>query len=612
MLSKKQNRIPAVIWWATVGVLGIVVLYPLVVLIINSFKTADGYGIDNYRMLMQDASIGTSVLNTIKVVVPSTLLSTLIGVVLAWVVVRTNVPGKKVWEHLLAIPYFIPPFIGAIAWTFLLGPIGHVNQFLANIMGIARGPINVYSIGGMVFVLTIYRYAVSYMIVLPAMKKVSASIEEAARMSGASVLRTLKDVTLPILTPSILGAMLLTFMFILSDFGVSAVLGIPNQIRLMTTQIYFMISKADGSSMQMASAYSIVLSLVGLLGLALYNRILKTNKYVSVTGKSNPAEPTKLGFSKWFVFAGLLVFFLMSSVAPIFATLLTSCTKTVGLGISLENLGLQNFAVLTQVQNVGRAVKNSLFLSFVSAILICIITFIIGYISVRRNIRGIKGISLMQTLVTLPYALPGTIIAFAMILAFSQPLPVIHVKIYNTIWIMLIAYIARYLNLGFNNITGAISQIDLSLEEASRMSGAGFIGTMMKIVFPLLKKSLVTSVFLVVAPTISEITLSSLLWSVNNETIGTIIYAAQEEGRVLRVAAMAILLMIFSILLNAWIQRMGKDEKKKTSANAELLVNVAANTVKSAEGMKISKEMLEAQCKNMIGMEDEDIKAWQY
>lgn len=612
MLSKKQNRIPAVIWWATVGILGIIVLYPLVVLILNSFKTADGYGLDNYIMLMQDASIGTSVLNTVKVVVPSTILSTLIGVILAWVVVRTNVPGKKVWEHLLAIPYFIPPFIGAIAWTFLLGPIGHVNQLLAHIMGTARGPINVYSIGGMVFVLTIYRYAVSYMIVLPAMKKVSASIEEAARMSGASVLRTLKDVTLPILTPSILGAMLLTFMFILSDFGVSAVLGIPNQIRLMTTQIYFMISKADGSSMQMASAYSILLSLCGLLGLALYNRILKKNKYVSVTGKSNPAEPTKLGFSKWFVFAGLLVFFLMSSVAPIAATLLTSCTKTVGLGVSMDNLSLQNFAVLAQVQNVGRAVKNSLFLSFVSAIAICVITFIIGYISVRRNIRGIKGISLMQTLVTLPYALPGTIIAFAMILAFSQPIPGTNIKIYNTIWIMLIAYIARYLNLGFNNITGAISQIDMSLEEASRMSGVGFMGTMMKIVFPLLKKSLVTSIFLVVAPTISEITLSSLLWSVNNETIGTIIYAAQEEGRVLRVAAMAILLMIFSILLNAWIQRLGTDDKKKASVDAELLVNVATSKAKSAGGMKITKEALQAQCKNIIGMEDEDIEAWQY
>lgn len=582
MSIKRKISVPAVIWWITVAVLAVTVLYPLAVLIIHSFKTESGYGVANYVAVFTDKSVADSMLNTVKVVVPSTLLSTFTGVILAWVVVRTNLPGKKLWERLLTIPYFIPPFIGAVAWTFLLGPIGYVNKFLAHMMGTMRGPIDVYSIGGMVFVLSVYRYAVSYMIVLPEMKKISASLEEAGRMSGASVMRTVKDITLPLLTPAVLGSMLLTFMFILSDFGVSAVLGIPDGIRLMTTEIFYMISKADGSSLQIAAAYSILLSLFGLAGLFLYNRIIKADKYVAVTGKSNPAEETKLGLAKWLIFFLVAVFFVISTLAPVIATLITACTKTVGLDFGMDNFTLDNFVLLTQIQNVARAVKNSLFLSFTSAVIIAVLTFIVGYISVRRNIRGVKGISFMQVIVTLPYALPGTIIAFAMILAFSQPLPLFNIKIYNTIWIILIAYIARYLNLGFNNITGAISQIDVSLEEASRMSGAGFFRTMKNIVFPLLKKSLLTTVFLVVAPTISEITLSSLLWSVNNETIGTIIYAAQEEGRVLRVASMAIILIIFSILLNAAIQ-WRSDEKKRIVKRKQRVEDKKVNDMSMGE-----------------------------
>lgn len=538
--------------------LGFAVLYPIMALILNSFRTEQGYGLGNYLTVLSDASIARSVLNTVRVVFPATVISTAMGVVLAWIVARTDVPGKRIWEHLLVIPYFIPPFIGAIAWSFLLGPIGYVNKMLAGMMGTARGPINVYSIGGMVFVLSMYRYAVSYMIVLPAMKKVSASMEEASRMSGASPFRTMTDITFLLLTPSILGSMLLTFMFILADFGVPAVLGTPNQIRLMTTQIFYMISKADGNSLQTAAAYSILLSLLGLLGLAVYGRVLKAGKYVSVEGKSTPADVMRLGRGRWPLSVALALFFAASSLAPVIATLLTSVTKTVGLGLGRGNFTLQNFFLLFGIQNVGRAVKNSLFLSITAAAVVTVLTMIIGYISARKNIRGVKGVAFMQILVTLPYALPGTVIAFAMILAFSQPVPLFKMKIYNTIWILLIAYVARYLNLGFNNISGAVSQIDFSLEEASQMSGAGFFGTIFRIVLPILKRSLITSVFLVVAPTISEITLSGLLWSVKNETIGTIIYAAQEEGRVLRVASMAILLIIFSVAVNAAIHRLSE------------------------------------------------------
>ncbi|QSX08695.1 iron ABC transporter permease [Alkalibacter rhizosphaerae] len=554
--TKDQRAIgPTFIWWGVVLFLLFAVVYPSIRLIINSFIVGDGYGLQNYVTVFTDKTILRSMTNSFKVVLTSTFLSTVLGVFLAWAVVRTDVPGKKYWRRLLSIPYFIPPFIGAIAWTFLLGPVGYFNKAAMSIFNLSQPLFNVYSIGGMIFVMTMYRYAVSFIVVLPTMKKISASVEEAARISGASPWRTLRDITLPLITPSIVGAMLLTFMFILADFGVSSILGAPNRINLMTTQIYYLVNRTDmANNLQIASAYSLFLALFGLVGLWMYNRVLKTNKFVVVSGKSAAVEPTKLGKkTKVVLFSILALIFAVTTLAPIFATLTTSLTKIYGLPFGLENLTFRNFSQLLQIQNIKRAFTNSMFLAVTSGAVITITTLIVSYIAIRGGVKGVRGIRFMQTMVTLPYAVPGTIIALAMILSFSQPFPFLGFRLYNTIWILLVAYIARFMNLGYNNISGAISQIDPSLEEAARISGASHLRSFRDVMLPLLKSSLIGSFFLVVAPTLSEISLSSLLWSVSNETIGTIVYSAKEEGRILLTASIAIVMIILVMLINAVI-----------------------------------------------------------
>ena len=550
--SEKGWMLPAAAWWLVVAFLAFTVVYPMAVLIGNSFLSGNKLTIAHYARVFKDPAIVGSMLNSVKVVVPSTILSTVLGVFLAWVVVRTNLPGKRVWQKLISIPYFIPPFIGAITWTFLLGPKGIINKAVMALFKLDTAPINIYSIGGMIFVMTIYRFAVPYIVVLPTMKKVQASFEEAARISGASPGRTMKDVTLPLLMPSVLGAMLLVFMFILSDFGVSAVLGTPDRIRLMTTEIFYLISRSDmADHLQIASAYSILLSIFALLGLFAYRKILSNNKYAVISGESSASEPMRFGKrGKTVLFIFVLLFFLVSACAPLFAAFVVSTTKTYGLPYSFVNFTFDTYRPLLTIRNITRAFRNSAILAVASAIAITFITLIVAYMSVRRNARGVKGIRAMEMMVTLPYAMPGTIIALSMILAFAQPLKLTGIKLYGTFAILLIAYIARFLNLGYNNITGAVSQIDISLEEAARVSGAGPVRTFRDIVMPILRPSLIGSALLVIAPTLSEISLSSLLWSVKNETIGTIVYSAQEEGKILRTAALAVVLIILVVLIN--------------------------------------------------------------
>ena len=555
----KQSRrrrdgwiVPAAVWWGTVLFLLFTVVYPLLVLIGNSFRSGGVVSIANYTRVFHDPSIRSSMVNSLKVVIPSTVLSTVLGVFSAWAVVRTNVPGRRLLKKLLSIPYFIPPFIGAIAWTFLLGPKGYFNQFLMNVFHLSKAPFNIYSIGGMIFVMTFYRFAVPFIVVIPTMQKISASYEEAARVSGATPFRTMKDITLPLLVPSILGAMLLVFMFILSDFGVSAVLGAPNRIRLMTTEIFYLINRPDlEGHLQIASAYSILLSLFALVGLFLYHRILGNNKYAVISGESAASDPTRFGrFGRRLLFGVLLIIFLLSTCAPIIASIVTATTKTYGVAYGAGNITLQNFTKLASIKNISRAFRNSFILAGLTAVIVMVVTLIVAYMTVRQKARGVRGIWFMQVMVTLPYSMPGTIIALGMILAFAQPLPVLGWKLYGTFSILLIAYVARFMNLGYNNITGAISQIDPSLEEASRIAGAGQVRTFFDVVIPLLRPSLIGTVLLVIAPTISEISLSSLLWSVRNETIGTIVYSAQEEGKILRTAALAVTLIVLVVLIN--------------------------------------------------------------
>ncbi len=554
-VRKNKNAgipVPAIVWWVTVAFLLAAVVYPMTVLIANSFRAQGTASFDNYRRLFSDPSIRQSLLNSLRVVVPSTVLSTALGVFCAWAVVRTDVPGRKLFSRILAIPYFIPPFIGAISWTFLLGPKGILNRVLMDVFRLSEAPIDIYTIGGMIFVMSVYRFAVPFIVVMPTMKRISASMEEAARISGAAPLRAMLDITLPLLLPSILGSMLLVFLFILSDFGVSAVLGAPNRIRLVTTEIFYLINRPDlPDHLQIASAYAMLLTVFALGGLYVYRRILKGSRYAVVRGESGGLAPASLpGAAKWGLFAALCLIFLVTTMAPVAAACVTALTKTWGIPFSAENATLANFTGLAAIRNISRAFRNSLLLAFLSALIITAVTLIVSYMAVRKKARGVAGVRIMEIMVTLPYALPGTIIALGMILAFARPLPYIGISIYGTFSILLIAYVARFLNLGYNNITGAISQIDTSLEEAARMAGAGEVRTFRDIVIPLLLPSLGGTMLLVIAPTISEISLSSLLWSVRNETIGTVIYSAMEEGRILREAALAVLLILLVVIVN--------------------------------------------------------------
>jgi iron(III) transport system permease protein len=239
---------------------------------------------------------------------------------------------------------------------------------------------------------------------------------------------------------------------------------------------------------------------------------------------------------------------LVTVIAPTAAILLNSLLRAVGLPLQLETLSLRHYQELIfGVPKVRRAVVNSLLLAAGSATIIALFSVVVAYLLVRLRIRGGQ---VLEGLIIVPYAIPGTVVALAMILAFLRPLPLVEFSLYNTIWIILLAYITRFLAFGVRSTSAAFEQIDESLEEAARISGAGLVASIKDITVPLIKSGVFAGWFLAFIPALTELTLSILLFSVGNETLGVVVFGLHQEGKVGLTAALAFMVMIIVVVMN--------------------------------------------------------------
>ncbi|MGQ9846999.1 MAG: ABC transporter permease [Bacteroidales bacterium] len=525
------------------------VIFPSWTLIKTSFTANQQFTIQNYVELLSQRNTYTILFNSLFVSLIGAAGATIIGVFVAWLIARTDIRSKKMWQTLLIIPYLIPPFIGSIAWVYLLGPVGYINKIWMELSGSLQPLFVIYGKWGVVLVMVIYSYPIAYMINLGPLGQMNPALEEAARISGASMRRTILDILLPLMLPSIGGSFLLIFMSLIGNFGIPAVIGFPDRFYVMTTQIYLTILNYDNpNNLALSASFSMLLVLIAVFMMLLQRFLAKGKSFAIISGKSVQAEITELG--KWQIpavtFLSLLT--LITVIIPMFSILLTGLTKVAGLSLSLENLTIRNFIqVLFEIPKTTRAILNSFGLAVSSASLIVLVSLVISYMLVRLRIKGGQ---IIEALVLLPYAVPAVVVALALILTFLNPLPLINVSIYNTIWILLVAYLTRFLVFGVRSISAAFEQLHVSLEEAARISGANFLTAIKDIVIPLIKTNVFAGWFLAFIPALTELNLSILLFSVRNETIGVVVYGLHQEGKVLLTAALAFSVTLFILILN--------------------------------------------------------------
>lgn len=397
----------------------------------------------------------------------------------------------------------------------------------------------------------LHSFPMVYISTVGTFEKLSLVFEEAAQISGAGGWRTMRDVTLPIMLPQILSGAALVFVTEIANFGVPATLGFSASYYVVTTKIYDLLHDFHlEHNIALASALSMLLAAIAGLGLAAQYLLLRRKKFTVVTGKSDSRQLLTLGRWKGLLFGLTGGFIFISSLAPLLAILLTALTKAYGLPPLWNNLTLHNFEyILFQYSMVKRAMQNSFTLAFGSATIAVIIGTCISYILVKTRIKGRK---LLDLIATLPYALPGTVIGLAMILAWARPLPLLQISINNTLWILLVAYIARYITFAVRPTHAALLQIDESLEEAVRISGGSQWLGFKDVILPLLKPSILAGWFLIFLPVLRELTISILLWSAGNETIGVAVFNLGQAGDMTSASALACVMIAF-VMAGQWI-----------------------------------------------------------
>ncbi len=540
-MFSKTDVFENVLWFVTLVILVVIVGYPLAMLLYGALTSDGKLTFRAFEKVVTDPHLPRYVINTLKLATVVTLMSLAIGVPLAWLVTRTDFPWRNVVRILATVPFVVPPYLLAMGWISLADPsIGIVNR-IYRALGGEGYIVNIYGFWGLALVMAFRFYVYVFLLTSAALERLDPSLEEAARICGASMARVARDVTLPLVAPSIVAGALLTFVATCENFGIPALIGDPAYYFVLTTRIYAAIDMFD---LETAAAYSFVLLAISIPLLFVQRWVSKKGRYVTITGRATRPSVIKLGRSRYLALVLTLIILIPSSISPIVSLVLTSFLRTVSSNIfdpssyTLENV----YEVLFVNPDTQRAVIDSLMLALSSATVVTLLGMVVAYIVARFRT---KARFVIDWLASAPFALPGTVFALAMIFAF------IWTPIYNTLTLVFLAYVARYLAYGVRTLSGAVLQIDPSLEEAARVCGASRIRTLKDVVAPLTKPAMVASWILVFMPTLSELTVSVVLAPPNYPTIGKAVYDLMEEGAFEWAYALSFLVVVIVLVCQA-------------------------------------------------------------
>ncbi len=507
-----------------------------------------------FSILVENSSNWQSLKNTFIFAGAVTFFSALIGWPLAWLVTRTPLVAAKKFKTLLSLPYAIPPFIGAIAWIYLANP----NQGLLN-QWLGEGTINIYSMPGLIFVETCFLYTFIFLAVCSALEQMDSSLEEAARTSGASPFHIFFKITLPLVRPALVNSCLLVFLAASASFGVPALIGGPGNVRVLTTEIYQLQRMGTTKGLQMSILLSSLLLIFSVILILVSSHLMRKNKYSLVSGKSSRANLLHIGRFRHLFLLLTIVVVIIALGLPFMGVLLSATSQIQGT-LGLSNFTFNHFVrVLFETEELGRAFKNSLLLGFIVSTICSVLALIYGYITTQTKSRFRPFIDIF---ISLPYAAPGTVIALALIITFSQNFFGIPISIYNTLGLFVLAYTMKFMNFSFKLIADNYRQVHPHLIEAAQTSGAGTARVIRHIWIPLLRPALMASFFLVFVPALTELTMSVFLTGPGLETIGTLIFQMQEYSDNIGggASALSTLIFIFVVLMNSLVKKISKGQ----------------------------------------------------
>jgi iron(III) transport system permease protein len=501
--------------YGVAAVAAVLVLYPVFFLLQAALDVGDpqvrpptAYGFDNFNGIFQYPQI---LLNTLTVSVAATVMALVFGFVMAWILTRTNVPGRHLFEQLMAVPYYLTPLLGALAWSLLGSPeSGFINQIWRALGGNSH-LIDINTAYGIAWVMALFEGSVAFVMIAAVMKSMDPALEEASQIMGASRIRTMLRITLPLVVPGVLGAAIFVFAEMLGSFAAALVLGLPSRYYVITTAIYQLVQQYP-PKIQIAAAMGVSLFAVMFFMLFLYRRIVMAGSYVTITGKAFRPRVADIGPLRY-VLLGVCLLYLFAAVGLPLVTLLYASLQKIAVAFpAAGNWTLENFRVAVTMNAVRSALANSLLLGFGTATIGVVLMGLLAWLIYRSRLPGS---GLIEYIVMFPQAVPRLVFAFGLMWAWV----VFPIPIYGTLWLLLIAYLTVFLPLGVRTIAGVMLQIDKSLEECAQMCGAPWAFRVWTVTIPLLVPGLVAAWLLLFIASIRELGASILLMGPHSKVI---------------------------------------------------------------------------------------------
>lgn len=543
-----------IIWLVFILVLLILIGLPVFWLIRNSLFSVDSGNLSlvNYQTVFLKPRFREAIYNSLILASGSSLLSLLLGVPTAWVISRTDMPFRNLLRILLLLVFAMPPFLGAIAWTLLISPnSGLLNRIYMGMTGAETGLFNAYSMLGAIFVIGLSTYPYVFMLTSSALDVVNSELEDAGTMLGANKWQMTTKITLPLVAPAIIAGAILSFLEAIALFGSPSLLLIPARTTVITTEIWQLFQYPP--KIELACAFSLCLVLI-TAGLVWVQRSLTARKdYAVITGKVGRKRLLKLGRGRWVALGFCLIVCSLSLFLPLLILLRTALSGSWGRPFGLDNFTWKWFGEVLSNSSTSLAIRNSFLYSAISATIAMAIALVISYLVSRRLVPWHRVLGFLPML---PVAIPGVVIAVGIFAAYTRP-PLI---LYGTAAIMVVAFTTRFIPVAFTNANTTVMGINPELELAARNLGANSATTVQKVVFPLVKRGLISGWILVFILSIRELSCAILLFTLNTQVMSTALFELVSESSYERLSALAIIMLaiVFTIVLLAY-RFLGRD-----------------------------------------------------
>ena len=562
--ARSARRLIAPLWVGGLLILlAFLVLYPLSMLLFGALSDSnpvvDGFGtfrpaLTHFKEVLKNENVHLAFFNALVACGGGTVLAVLIGLFFSWIVVRTNTPFRRFIAAASMIPLFVPPLVAGVAWGILGSPKTGLLNIVLKWMGIDFR-FDFYSMSGLIIVFGIYYAPYVYMFTSSALRNMDPSLEEASEVSGASAFTTLFTVTFPLIAPAILAGTLLSFVVMLGIYGVPAALGAPANISVLTTYI-FKLTAWSPPLYNTAAAVAILLMIVTAILVWAQQRVLIGKSFATVAGKAFRPRSLNLGPWRWFTFGLALIYLFIVVVLPTLALVIASFRrflffKDFDAIFDSKAYGLWHFNAVFDNPLTMLSIWNTLKVGVITAVLGGALAFAIGYTVNRTNVKGRRSIDLLATI---PVAIPGLVIGVAYLWAWIG-LPG---GLYGTIWILALAFVARFMPDTVKALSTSFLQIHKELEEAAWISGRGMLSTIFTIVLPLARPGVVASMTLLFVLAVRELGSSLFLYTSDSTVMAVLLLDYYEGGNTGKTAAFSLVqTAILGVLLGitSWLSR---------------------------------------------------------